>query len=209
MSTRSVALTSTALAVVVTAMWLVEVRQGSGIEPRIPDAEVEFAVPPPATKGVDATGWGDENVEAGMLHADALAGVWLQVGEPSWSGLLVWFDPNERRFAIDDVGRLPATNAKGTFELVGDRIVFQSEGTSLCNEGDRWEWRVSRMWDALQVIHTRSSPPPCRIEEGTEWILIRVSPASSASDRAHLRDHAGRLPIWEEVHPSDRRFHIR
>jgi hypothetical protein len=211
-SMRSVTVVSTALAVGIAAMWLVEAGAGSGLGPGIPDAEVELAVPPPATGIVEPPASGDESVEveARRLHASSLAGVWLQVGDPNWLGLLVWFDPNERRFALDDIGRLPATPAaQGTFELAGDRLIFESEGSSLCNEGDRWEWQADRTRDGLHVVHTRSSPPPCRIEGGTEWTFIRVSPWSAASERAHRRHEADRPQSPQEAHPPDGRFYVR
>lgn len=210
MSMRSVMVVSAALAVGIAAMWLVEAGAGSTLGPGIPDAEVELALPPPATGSIDDPRSVDESVEveAGTLHVSSLAGVWLQIDDPNWLDLLVWFDPNDRKFAFAHIGRLPATPAaEGTFELAGDRIIFASEGSSLCDEGDRWEWRADRTRDGLHVVHTRSSPPPCRIEGGTEWTFIRVSPWSAASERAHRRHDADRPPIPQDVHPSDRRLY--
>jgi hypothetical protein len=201
----SEALVAAALSVGIVLL-VVDAGPGSAIGAEVVEAEADA---PPARRMADV-GEGNTEARPSVLHVSSLAGVWLQVGDPDWLGLLVWFDQNERTFAIDDSGRLPAgAAARGTFELAGDTIVFTSRGSSLCNEHDTWEWRANRSKASLHVVHTRSSAPPCWIPTGTEWTFIRVSPHSAASDRAHRRDREMRPPIPEDVHPSDRRFYIQ
>lgn len=124
-------------------------------------------------------------VEGRPLTATGLAGIWLQVEDPSWR--LVRFSV-ARTFAIDDRGHLAETPAaEGTYKVDGDTITFTSEGSDVCTEGDSWAWQASLPEvGRLHIVHTEAAAGQCRIPVGTEWRFVRVSPGSPAGLAANI-----------------------
>lgn len=120
-----------------------------------------------------------------------LYGTWLQVGNIR-TGLLAQFNANGT-FVIDDRGLLATKPAaRGTFEVEGNTISFISEGSYVCDEGDTWAWR-STLTDSgrLEIVHIEEGTGLCQNPIGTEWTLVRVSPASGATLGVDLQGPAG------------------
>ena len=114
--------------------------------------------------------------------AIALNGIWLQVGNPDSSGVLVSFRP-DGTFSFDDRGRLPVDPlASGTFTISDDEIAFTTVRTGRCG-GAGWAWRASIPETGLmRAVYTAEGTGVCRTPAGTEWTLIRISPATAATD---------------------------
>ncbi|HEY6567861.1 MAG TPA: hypothetical protein VI341_10135, partial [Actinomycetota bacterium] len=124
-----------------------------------------------------------EAVPQGELPtAIALNGIWLQVGDPASSGMLVSFRP-DGTFSLDDRGTLSVDPlASGTFTVTDDEIAFTGVGAGRC-VGDGWAWQASIPETGLmRAVYTEEGTGACRTPLGTEWTMVRVSPATAATD---------------------------
>lgn len=112
--------------------------------------------------------------------ASELAGIWYSPEAP-----LTAFGP-DGRFVIDNKGNLDTDPAiRGTYEVVGDTSTFTIGGGGACTPTDSWTWQASLPEDGmLHLVQGEEASGNCRVQSGSEWTLIRVSPSSSASSKA-------------------------
>jgi hypothetical protein len=110
-----------------------------------------------------------------------LAGLWFREG----TTLLLRFSP-DCTFAIDDGGVIDTAPAgAGTYEVDGRTINFESSGSEICTEGDRWAWEVGIPGAGqLQMVSVNDAAGECSIGIGTKWTFARV-PSSCAEVPPH------------------------
>ena len=113
------------------------------------------------------------------VTATEMAGIWFPVEAP---GLAFSFT-DDGSFTVDNEGQLATSpDVRGTHVIKGDRITFTIEAGGACSFGDGWTWRADLLEDGLlRIKSAREASGNCRVERGTEWTLIRLSPGSASS----------------------------
>jgi hypothetical protein len=122
------------------------------------------------------------SAEGRVPTAEELYGIWSSLESP---GMLIRLSA-DGSFGVDASGYVaPDADASvlGDYELVGNRIRFAIGGGHACLSNDGWVWNASLLQDGLlRIVHSKEASGNCRVEKGTEWTLIRLSPSSAASE---------------------------
>jgi hypothetical protein len=100
-----------------------------------------------------------------------LVGLWaIEETEPT---RLITFEA-DGSFAIDDRGQLDdAPAAAGSYELEGQEITFNTEGSDICVDGDTWVFEVGVPESGrLHMVIREDAEEPCNQGVGAQWFLV-------------------------------------